>query len=523
MSARRAWLGGLLTAGLLTTLAAAASIAASRAYYAVAPYHDDSAHYRLEAAALHRTWGTDGLSPALRQAAITKDGLDLTLRLLVAPGSLPHRFGHLVVGLPLMALFLFLVTRYVATRSGSAWLGAGVAAWMVAFPWIVAARWGLADFWKDSIALWLPGIAVVSLLQSPALTRPGALLGAGLALGALAMARTAVAVYVVPLLAIACVYLVRAQHPRTVRRGVSLRVALWMGLPTAAGAAAVLAWQGPALSAYYLGDGGAYGTPPAVLAYLLRSQAVQLGMLPTLVALIVVRLSWRDQRWRRPELVLTSACVMGLPCVVSITRGYFQGFPAIWAPLLICWLAAAVAHGVAPQDARRWGAALLSMALVLAVAGGALTIGVTQRRAQAMAWKRALYRDALAVLRQAPSRPYVTLFDEVDGPLRNQALFDEGWHLPAPVPASPATATAANVLGALEGPSPASAMLPCEPPHGAAPPALEALESASARATALGVASQVWHSPHWRQTRRWDTPEYGCVGLYEYAPPRATP
>jgi hypothetical protein len=73
----------------------------------------------MYAVKLSETRRTQGLGPALREVLASRDSLEPTIRLLVAPGSLRRLRGHLVTCLPLLAAFLTLVTVFVWERSGS--------------------------------------------------------------------------------------------------------------------------------------------------------------------------------------------------------------------------------------------------------------------------------------------------------------------------------------------------------------------------------------------------------------------
>src|SRR5436309_8896935 len=89
-------IGIVLSIGLTAT-AGWLAVRLSRSYYTIAPYHFDSAAYRIQAVLFHRTLASKGITAALSQSLQTKDSLDLSLRILVAPGSLLDPYGHMVV------------------------------------------------------------------------------------------------------------------------------------------------------------------------------------------------------------------------------------------------------------------------------------------------------------------------------------------------------------------------------------------------------------------------------------------
>lgn len=75
MIARR-WLACAFWASALSLALAAAGVAISREYYAVAPYHHDSAASRMYAVKQAETRRTDGLGAALGEVLATRDSLE---------------------------------------------------------------------------------------------------------------------------------------------------------------------------------------------------------------------------------------------------------------------------------------------------------------------------------------------------------------------------------------------------------------------------------------------------------------
>ena len=76
MLTARLWLACGLWASALSLAIATAGVALSREYYAVAPYHHDSAASRMYAVKLSETRRTAGLSAALREVLATRDSLE---------------------------------------------------------------------------------------------------------------------------------------------------------------------------------------------------------------------------------------------------------------------------------------------------------------------------------------------------------------------------------------------------------------------------------------------------------------
>lgn len=122
----RAIVATLAIAAALSALAGWVSLSAIREYHRIAPYHYDSAANRFEAVWIHDLLQAQGLRRALAFSLHSKDGPDRTLRLLVAPRTLLHPHGHLVVFVPLLGVFFALLLWYARRRTGS--LLAGMAA-----------------------------------------------------------------------------------------------------------------------------------------------------------------------------------------------------------------------------------------------------------------------------------------------------------------------------------------------------------------------------------------------------------
>ena len=261
---------------------AAAGVALSREYYAVAPYHHDSAAARMYAVKLSETRRTDGLGAALREVLATRDSLEPTVRLLVAPASLRWLHGHLVTCMPLLALFLTLVAGFVWERSGSAALAAAATLLLPCFHYLYDPRLGFSDYWRESAATWLLGSAAACWLQSDDLRRRGWGHACGALLAALVMTRTVAGVYgavlMAPLVArvLLQVYGPSADRVRRARLG-------WLLAIAAAGALATALLVGSKLYVYYVVTAWAYGSRGDVVRYFvpLAFDAIGVGALAT--------------------------------------------------------------------------------------------------------------------------------------------------------------------------------------------------------------------------------------------------
>src|SRR5262249_19171419 len=147
----------MATAMGVAVLAGWIAVQLARGYYAIAPYHYDSAFYRMHAVYFHQVFEKEGMIAALQQSVRTKDSLDVTLRLLFTPRFLLHRFGHLAVLLPFLALFTYLSMWYVFTRTSSLPSSVATATFLFTFlpihgPFGEPYIGGIADYWKDNLA-----------------------------------------------------------------------------------------------------------------------------------------------------------------------------------------------------------------------------------------------------------------------------------------------------------------------------------------------------------------------------------
>lgn len=421
---------GLILALLVTAAAGWLAVSMSRQYYLVAPYHFDSASYRASAVTFAKMRASEGLRAAWNAAWQTKDPLDVSLRVLFAPGSLLHPYGHLVVLLPAMAIFLFLLAQTVEERTGSAFWAITIVAFLFSFPLVYAPLLGIADYTKDGLATWLLGIAALAWLRSDDLSRRGWTVVAGVSFGLLACQRVVAAFYAgllfAPLAAIAFRRLARAHGTR-----LAIVRIFQLAIPCLAIAGAVIAAQGSSLYQYYTVRGYDYASPVAVASYLFtgwRSGPFLQALATVGIAFVFLLLIGRQRFWRqetRRPLLESAWLIVGLPLVVMASQALYHGFQALWTPLLLVGLAICVPAGT--QRVRLLAVGLLAIAVV----GGAYqyrtSTPLAGRNASAISPARALFTRLGDVISHQPEpRRYALLFDEVGSLFRNQARFDAG-------------------------------------------------------------------------------------------------
>jgi hypothetical protein len=441
----------LLTAAVLaaffTTAAAGFSLHLSRDYYAVAPYHYDSAAYRVQALRAYEALEARGLGAALQGSLREKDSLDVTLRLLFAPRTLLLRYGHFVVLLPFLAFFLFLLLRYVSSRTRSWLLALAAGSALFVFPLPYDVFWGIADCWKDNLATWLLGAAALAWLQSEGLRLRRWNLLCGLLLGLLLMQRSVAAVYAailfLPLLLYAARLRIRSDglRPALVRLAALGLPALLLGMPLL-----VLQWS--MLRSYYLVRGWAYARPSAVALYLFHGlfrgvasapsgfggQLYGMNFAPLFIAALYAScaLAVPRRRWPRAEFVTAGWLLAGLPLAVIFTRAYFHGFFALWTALLVVCLGVLLPRTLAPAASRTFALAVLLFTASAASAQFYVAVRTSRTRTMAEHFEREIVAQIVPPIAASPApHRYALLFGGADAPLINQALFDFHVRLPS--------------------------------------------------------------------------------------------
>ncbi len=525
---------------VFTFVAASIGVHLSSGFYKVAPYHYDSAAYRVQALRAYEGLRASGLASALRTSLREKDSLDVSLRLVFAPRSLLHLYGHLVVLLPLMALFLCLLLWYVHSHTRSWLLACAAGASIFVFPLLYDVFCGIADYWKDNLAAWLLAGAAVAWLLSRNLTvrRWSAL--SGTLLGLLVMQRSAAAVYAailfLPPFVLAARDRIRSDAPPIAlqRLGALCLPAALLSLPLL-----VLQWK--MLHGYYLVRGYAYAKPSAIASYLFHGLLFSTapaasgfggeyyGMYyaPLVMAALYALCLLATPRggWPTRDLTFAMWLVVALPLSVVFTRAYFLGFFALWTPLLVLGLGVLLPRALPPAAARTFALAVMLLAVSAASAQTYVAARLSRHRASEQQFLRDLIAQMLAPILASPEpHRYAVLLGGEEAPLINHALFDEHVQLPSasvvlhlhdsildPSIANAGTeAAVASLLAPLEKhPGTVSIgwcktsdvpRLPTEP---------------IASKILLGMNEALLESPRWKVVRRIQWASTGCMNVYE--------
>jgi hypothetical protein len=407
----------------ISMLAGWASVGLSEAYYAVAPFHYDSASYRLEAIRLYDLLNSTGLASAVKASFLAKDGLDLTMRLLFAPNSLVQAHGHLAVLLPFMAGFVFLQIHYTFKHTQSFQIALIVSLSLMSFPLIYDPYKGIADYWKDNLAVWLLGSALLSWLLSQNLTHRRWAFVSGLMLGLLVMQRSALGVYALVLF-LPPVVLAAYQRWRSDTRLDAMAGMAAFALPAGLLGLTVVSLQWQSLYQYYFVRGYAYTSPLQVASFLV-AWLKDVSGIPQLLFGIVFAIFAIGTEWKRKRLDLGIVIwfVVGLPLVVIGTSSLYNGFMDVWSVLLVTLLAVLATPGTLGN---RRGALLLSAIALIAVA---IQYDRSERKSQQQATInypfRLLYDQIVNVVMAQPSPRHVSLvFEETGSPFFNHARFN---------------------------------------------------------------------------------------------------
>ena len=519
----------------LTLIAGWIATALAQHYYIVAPYHFDSAFYHQQAIEYSRLREAS-FSQALWRSVQAKDNLDITLRLIAAPGALTKLYGHLVVLLPFMALFTFLLGWYVWRRSGSLLLGAVSTTFLFTLPLIYGAYGaptigGIADYWKDNIAIWLFASAALCWLLGDQLANRGWLALCGGLLGLLVMQRAVLAVYAAllffPLVAYALYRRARAEGMRA-----TLVQLLALAAPALLLALVVIVPQWRSLYRYYFEVGYAYGSPALVAQYLvnnLNKPVLQVVLVFfVLGSAICLASSVRPRARSAGGAALWLA--LGLPLAVAASSAFYFGIFSLWSLLLLVLLATLIPPIGRPHVRRLLAAGLLGLIAALApvqyvASTQAARVGMVRDGP-----KRVFFKQLIDLIKAQPApRRYGLVFREVDLLMRTQAFFDERMQLEPSVvavyahdsvfrafhPGMSADQIIAQNIRDLEARVPTLALAFCQPDQVFEQSGLNA-EADTLAATVIRRNSEYLRaSPAWRALARLDSP-YGPVCAYRY-------
>lgn len=418
---------GVVVAIIASGFAGWFAVTISTDYYAIAPFHFDSASYRLQSVGTYRALSNIGFWSAFERIIHTKDGLDLLLRLAFAPKLLLGTYGHLGVLLPFMALFLWLLFTYVYSRTQSIFASSLCVSVIFTFQLIYDPYTGIADYWKDNIAVWLLGSAVLAWFRSDNLRYRKWTFLSGLLLGLLVMQRTALAVYAaflfLPIFFWAFFQLTRREGTK-----ITLLGFLPFLSPIVISGSFVGIFQWEILYNYYFVAAYDYATKSQLLNFL-TSVAVDRFGYPQLVffALIAVFLiSTPIKTAQVQNIVIAGWIAIGLPLTVIATGTKYNIFFNVWTVLLVVSFSMIVAE-CAPF--KKWQMNLLYASSIIIIISSCAQYTRSVDRSQKIAQNNANWRPFWEVLTdsimaQPSPRNVSLLFGEVDVLFKNHLIFN---------------------------------------------------------------------------------------------------
>jgi hypothetical protein len=414
---------------LVTTALVAIAVAISTAYHAKAAYHLDSASYRFQAAKLYEHYELAGRWTTAWDAFHQQSSFDTIVRLCVWPESLCHCYGQLWVQAPLMALFFFLTAWYVYRQTGSYLFGFAVVATTFLFGQVYYPYQGLADYWKEMLAVWILGSALVSWFLSDQASREGWSFLSGLLWGLLVLQRPVMAVYgsvlFLPFLANGIYRRCRQDTPgRFAWRAIAFGAA-----PVALGTIAIVV-QGSAVYHYYFVMGYGYTSWSVVAETLLQGYMLQgFGFRLALGICfgLCLAASWRHLWQRLPDAIVAMWLTIGLFGLIVASRALYHGFYAMAMVMAVVGLAR-----LAPRHLSLTSTRTIALVLLAVTAGAAVKQEVAYANnravlAQTNQENRQFFEELGAVVQAAPPDVRVGFFfDECFELLWNQLYFDHG-------------------------------------------------------------------------------------------------
>jgi len=325
---------------LISGAAGVISFKISNDYYTETFHHNDSASYRIKAMFASVVKENDGLSEALRYAMGEKDSLDISIRLLTKPDLLLLEHGHLIVLIPFMACFIFLLITYSYGKTGRLSFAILLPISILTFKQIYVPYMGIADLWKDNLACWLLGAAIISWLLSEKLSNRKWNILCGFFLGGVILQRTGLAVYFailfIPVFLHSAYCRFKIDKPRIAASKISS-----LTLPVFLFGATVLFFQWKKLYIYYFKMGYAWGSALDTYYILIDMIERYIGF-PILIAIFVViclSLSHRKSILQNDHFMTVLWFLIGFPMLNIVLGTMYHGFAINWSILFIILIA----------------------------------------------------------------------------------------------------------------------------------------------------------------------------------------
>ncbi|MBA4188972.1 MAG: hypothetical protein C0467_13325 [Planctomycetaceae bacterium] len=420
----RCFILAVVVTGLLTVL----GTSILNNYHARAHHHFDSASYRYSAILLYynsvgQRWTS--IVSLLQQ----KDSLDLVVRLLLYPKSLTKFHGHLAVQVPLMTLFCSLALWYTYKRTGTFVYGVAALSCIALFGTVYHPVQGLMDYWKDNLAVWLLGSALLSWYLSEGATRRGWGFLCGVMLSMLALQRVVVAFYgtaiFLPLIAVA---LVQRYRDGTWRRLVG--DALAFGIVPLVVASFLVLTQAKGIIHYYGVAGYDYAPPSAIADYLWNHpfatrSAFRYGLLAFLVLPAIVQVT--SSTGRAGYLVSAFWPIFAFLALVIATKAKYHSFSAVLLVLTVTAVCRLVPSHLSASSIQKLALTLISVAIIGGVAQVRYYSAQTEQYVERNAHYRKLFRELGDIVAKRPAGTGVGFFfDEAFALVELQLYFDRG-------------------------------------------------------------------------------------------------
>lgn len=518
---------------VLVALAGRIAVNESMAYYALAPFHYDSATYLYSALLSYDLVHSHGRLFSFLQAIQTnKDFLDLVLRILLAPDFLKSKYGHMAVLLPFMGLFCFLTMHYVFRRTHS-WLASiAVVSCLFCMPFIYLPYLGIADYWKESIAIWILGCAVVSWLLSDMLARPWWSLLCSVMLGLLVMERSALAVYIAAMFLPPFVWAVYQRIRFDKAKGLLGISAFVIPAGVLCGLVAWMQWD--ILYNYYFVKGYDYTSPFRVAKYLLWQVLHYNCFRFPLVLLLVIYCFcfYLNTEWKKNfrDSAITLWFVISFPLIIALTHGLYSGFYNNWTILLILFFATIIPGNMSfTSNYRIFMLVLVSIIITCSITQYSISKNRTEKLIQKSALWRSFYENLTNIILSQPSpRGFNLLFAEDNIRFLDHTRLNRGIAFNQITPVGymsvhdsyyNADSTIRQIvtqsLKQLEL-SQAITVAYCSPNQVAKSKAFNKDGIKKAIPVAVRQTKYLLRSRHWQAIKKLNSP-YGCVFVYKYS------
>lgn len=417
---------------IISSFACWIAISISTDYYSVAPFHYDSASYRLQSVELYKIFKQTGFSNSFLHEIYQKDCLDNLIRLVVAPRQLLGTYGHVSVLLPFMALFLCLMFSFIYRHTQS-FIASSVGVLVVfVFPMIYDPITGIADFWKENIAAWLLGSAFLAWFRAENFRYRSWTFLSGLLLGLLVVQRSALAVYAAFLfLPIVLVAIFQQTREEGIKPTINRFLYFILPIGLLGGFVAILQWK--ALYNYYFVAGYDYGTKSQSLGFLISIITGNFGY-PQIIFFILVAVFIISAPVAKPRfgsLAMFAWLAIGLPLIVITTGSKYNMFINVWTIMLMVSFSIALSM---KTHINKWQIRLLSISFLVILASSMAQYSNTVSRAHEIAksvadWRQLWDELTDSVMAQPSPHRLSILFYEAQGLFKNHLVFNRNLNI----------------------------------------------------------------------------------------------